>query len=384
MFSLFARVKNLLLSPGAEWEKIDTEAVKPGQLVLRYVAPLAFIPALATFVGLAVLGVEVGGERHRAPIPAMAASSALFVALTAGGVYVFAWILNRLAPGFGAKQSYPQAFKVAAYSLTAAMIAGAVTVIPALGVFALLGATYSAYLLFIGAPKVMHPAPESSVNYAIVATGSAIVLALGVGLAAMGAASVSGGMFPNLVRLPDFAALNPGASSQASLQSTVAASAAPQPKVRYGDDAGAASGDLKEAAPLMLEGLDRVAAGALKSGVDGDRTVSVDAEYRKGRRYIVLQITLSDSIARVIGFGGPATSEFDRETADGYSRRKREGEAIVVEDWNEGSQTGSYGRLTGDKFYVRAQGGGGVKPLELKRAVEAFGEETQQRLAAAL
>jgi hypothetical protein len=380
MFTLIARVKNLLLSPKTEWEKIDAEAAEPRKLVLRYVAPLALIPAIAMFVGLAVLGVEVQGQQYRAPMLTTAASVVLFVLLTPVAVYVFAWVVAWLAPKFGGRRDFKQAFKVSAYSITAAMLAGIATVVPALGVFALLGATYSAYLLFLGAPAVMHARPESSTNYAIVVTGSAIVLALAVGMAAMGAASVSGGIFPSLTQLPNFSL---GQQPAEPVQVAAVKPSAPVPHVRYGDEAGAASGDLKETAPLKLGGMDRVAVGALASGPVGGRTVSVDAEYRRGRRYIVLQMTLSDSIAENIGFGGPSTSEFDRETTEGYSRRRREGEAIVVEDWNEGSETGSYGKLVEDRFYVRAQGGGGVKADELKRAVEGFGAETLARLEAA-
>ena len=82
------------------------------------------------------------------------------------------------------------------------------------------------------------------------------------------------------------------------------------------------------------------------------------------------------SIAATIGFGGPATSEYDRQTADGYSRRQRAGEAIIVEDWDNASRTGSYGRLVEDRFYVRASGGGGVLPADLKQAVKLFGRQT--------
>lgn len=381
MFTLIARVKNLLLSPRTEWEKIDIEVAEPRWLVLRYVAPLALIPAVATFIGLAVLGVEVQGERYRAPMAAMAASVVLFVLLTTVSVYAFAWVIDVLAPRFGGKRDFRQAFKVSAYSITAAMVAGAVTVVPALGVFALLGATYSLYLLFLGVPKLMQPTPDSATSYAIVATGSAIVLALAVGLAAMFAASTSGGIFPKLAQMPDFGF--PGLSGSASDKPALVdsgAAASITPAHRPADAVPITSGDLKDAAPLKLLTLDRVAVGALSSGLPAARTISLEAEYRRGKRYLVLQMTFSPTIADAIGFGGPATSEFDRETADGYSRRRREGDAIIVEDWNTASESGSFGRLLQDRFYVRAQGGGGLRPADLRRAVESFGQETLVRL----
>jgi hypothetical protein len=141
-------------------------------------------------------------------------------------------------------------------------------------------------------------------------------------------------------------------------------------------------GDLRGATPMKLAGLNRVSVGVERRGIEGKRTVDLEAEYRDGRRYISLQILYSTTIAETLGFGGPATSEFDRETTEGYSRRHRAGDAIIVENWDNVSLTGSYGRLVGDRFYVKAAGGGGVSPDDLRAAVELFGKETLAQFAA--
>jgi hypothetical protein len=374
MFALIARVRNLLLSPRAEWDAIDREEAEPRKLALGYVAPLAALPAIAIVIGLSVLGVQIGGHQYRAPLVGIVASALLFYALTLAAVFVFASVINWLAPRFGAERSYRQAFKVSAYSITAAMLAGFVTIVPALGVLALLGSTYSLYLLFLGTPKVMHAPEKSGVNYAIVTTFAAILIALGVGLAAMFAAGPTGSLFPQMARLPDLSLGAPSPGAPVKANTILPASAGEL--VPGGPAPADTNGDLRNATPLKLAGLDRVAVGVERRGLPGSRTVQLDAEYRRGSRYLTLQIVFSSSIARDIGFGGPSTSEFDRETSDGYSRRRRIGEAIIVEDWNQGSQSGSYGRLAGDRFYVKASGGGGVKPEELRESVELFGQQT--------
>jgi hypothetical protein len=382
MKALIARVSNLLLSPRTEWDVIDKEETEPKKLAVRYVAPLAAIPTIAIVVGLSVLGVEIGGQQHRAPIVEVVASALLFYALAVGGVFIFAFVINWMAPRFGAARNYRQAFKVSAYSITAAMVAAVLVIVPALGVFALLGATYSLYLLFVGAPKVMHAPEKSAVNYSIVTTFAAIVMALAVGLATMAAASPNGDLFPRLAKLPDFT----GGEKTIEPGSAVDVGAAPLPssagELTAGAPATVSGGDLREATPMKLAGLDRVTVGVELRGLTGARTVDVEAEYRKGRRYISLQIILSSAIAEAIGFGGPSTSEFDRETADGYARRSRVGNAIIVQDWNNTSKTGSYGRLIEDRFYVKAAGGGGVSQQELRDAVELFGRQTLAQLEA--
>jgi hypothetical protein len=376
MFALIARVKNLLLSPGTEWDVIDKEESAPRQLLLGYVVPLAAIPTIAIVIGLSVLGVQVGGQWHRAPILGVGLSALLFFAMSIVGVFLFAFVIDWLAPKFGAARNYRQAFKVSAYSITAAMVAGVLAVAPALQILALLGATYSLYLLFVGAPKVMHAAPQSAINYSIVATIAAVIMALIVGLATMLAAAPSGSPFPQLARFPDLW----GGATEAAPGAAVNVDGAPLPDAAATLAAGGGGvvvgGDLRGATPLKLAGLARVSVGVERRGLAGQRTIEVEAEYRDGRRSISLQILYSRTIAETLGFGGPSTSEFDRETTDGYARRRRVGDAIVVEDWDNASQTGSYGRLVEDRFYVKASGGGGVSADDLRAAVELFGKET--------
>jgi len=381
MKALVARVRGLLLSPRTEWDAIAKEEIPLRRLVLGYVVPLVAIPTIATVIGLAVVGVSISGVPVRAPLLAVALSAVLFFVLAVAAVVAFALVIDWLAPRFKAPRSYKQALKVAAYSITAAGVAGVLTVMPALGVLALLGAAYSLYLLFIGTPKVMQAPPETAVNYSIVTTFAAIVLALGVGLASMAVSSPGGSLFPQIAQLPSF--------SRDSAAQPIADAAAVEPSVlppaagqlREGGPGAVLGGDLRGAAPTVLSGLSRVSVGVERRGITGAQTVELDAEYRNGKRYIVLQIVYSDSIAETIGFAGPATSEYDRETTDGYARRRRIGSAIVTEEWNQSSRTGNYARLYDDRFYVKATGGGGVSPAELRTAVELFGQQTLAQFA---
>jgi hypothetical protein len=183
-------------------------------------------------------------------------------------------------------------------------------------------------------------------------------------------------LFPQLANIPGMPSQS---AAPAPVATTNAAPALPLPApMPVASPSGLVSTEaLKALAPEKLVGFDRVSLGVEASGRANSQSVSLDAEYRKGKRFIELEITHSPNIAALIGFGGPATSEYDRETAEGYSRRRREGAAIVAEEWNKASGSGSYARLTDDEFYVKASGGG-VAPEDLKEAVESF---TPQRLA---
>lgn len=377
MMASLRRVANLLIAPAAEWTIIDREEVAPTRLALTYVAPLALIPTAAIIVALALLGVQAGGQLHRAPLLGVSISAFLFFVLTIGAVFLFALVVDWLAPRFGGARNYRQAFKVSAYSITAAMVAGILAMAPALQIFALLGATYSLYLLFLGAPRLMHPPEKSAVNFSIVTTLAAILLALAVGLIAMLAAAPSGNLFPGMPRLSVFDAVAPAASNAPASTSTSS------PGILSPGAPGKVLGaDLRGAAPETLVGVNRVSVGFERQGLPGQRTIRLEAEYRAGPKHLSLQIVYSPSIAQAIGFGGPATSEYARETADGYSRRVRIDGAIITSEWDVASKTGSYARLAEDRLYVRVSGGGGVSAEEMKAAVELFGRETLAQFAA--
>src|SRR5574342_226744 len=96
------RVKNILVSPDAEWSVIDRERSSTASLITGYVVPLAVVNAVAAFIGRSIVGVT----------------------LTVVGVVVCASVIDALASTFGAQKNNTQAIKVAAYAPTAAWVAG--------------------------------------------------------------------------------------------------------------------------------------------------------------------------------------------------------------------------------------------------------------------
>ena len=55
--NIVERVKNILLSPATEWDKIAVENTAPKELMLTYVLPLAALSAAMQFIKLSVFGV---------------------------------------------------------------------------------------------------------------------------------------------------------------------------------------------------------------------------------------------------------------------------------------------------------------------------------------
>lgn len=190
--AIFNRVKNFILSPAAEWDVIAGEDANVQRIYMNYVGPLIIAAALATAIGMSVIGVSYGFGSYRLPAGAALGQGILQIVLGLAGVYITGLVINALAPTFGGTQDAGQAFKVAAYAPTASWVAGLVMILPQLGIVALLGGLYSLYLLYLGLPKLMKPAEDKALVYTLAVIGVMIVIFILIGaLSAMMLPSVT-------------------------------------------------------------------------------------------------------------------------------------------------------------------------------------------------
>ena len=191
--NIVTRVQNILLKPKDEWAVISGETHTVQGLYTRYVMILAAIPAVATFIGMSVVGVSGFTQSYRLPIAAGLAQMVLQYLLSLGSVYLIALLIDALAPSFGGEKNFMQAFKVAAFFPTASWVAGIFAIIPILGILALLGGLYSLYLLYLGLPRLMKAPDEKAIPYTVVVIIVAIVIMVVIG-------AVSSLLVPSTVR----------------------------------------------------------------------------------------------------------------------------------------------------------------------------------------
>lgn len=174
--SLMERAKNIVLQPKTEWPVIDAEQTSTGALYTGYIIPLAAIGPIAQIIGWSVFGMSlpfVG--TFRIPIGYAVRTAVITYVASLIGTFVLALIIDALAPTFGGQKNQMQALKVAAYSSTAAWLAGIFGIIPALAILGLLG-LYSLYLLYLGLPVLMKAPEDKAVGYTVVVIICAIVL----------------------------------------------------------------------------------------------------------------------------------------------------------------------------------------------------------------
>jgi hypothetical protein len=190
--SLVDRVKRILMDPKAEWPVIEREQTTVEKLFREYIALLAAIPVLATMIGSVVIGVTIPFVGTiRTPIVQAVVTAAFSYVFALVGVYIAAFVVDKLAPTFDSKPDFTQALKLVAYAYTPVWIAGVLNIIPVLSILVLLAALYSVYLFYLGLPVMMKTPEPKVIVYMVVA--AVVMLVVGFVMAAIAVAMA--GMF---------------------------------------------------------------------------------------------------------------------------------------------------------------------------------------------
>jgi len=195
MDELINRVKNILVTPKQEWVTIEAERLPNVKVLTSYLLLLALIPAIGQFIGWGLIGKTTtvwGLESVKTVGIAIGLKNAITsYVMMVGGAYLTAAVLYLLALSFGSEKNFDQAFALAVYSLTPALVGGVFNLIPSLAIIATLASLYSLYILYIGLQPMMKTPADKTVGYFIVTlvclivAGSILVLILGAIMAAL-------------------------------------------------------------------------------------------------------------------------------------------------------------------------------------------------------
>ncbi|WP_432727602.1 Yip1 family protein [Variovorax sp. W6] len=173
--NLVERVQAILLKPKATWPEIDSEPADAASLYKNYVMILALIPAVASFIGLSLIGIGAFGVNFRVPLASGLANMVVGYVLSLVMVFVLALIIDAMAPTFEGTRSQIGALKLSAYASTAAFVGGVFSLLPSLSALGALAALYGVYLLYTGLPVLMKCPPDKAIAYTAVVVVCAIV-----------------------------------------------------------------------------------------------------------------------------------------------------------------------------------------------------------------
>lgn len=161
---IVARVRSIILNPKEEWVRIKAEPATVRDLFRSYIMILAAVPAVGQLLGNILVGRRLPMiGRYRWPLGSALANAILTYVLALAAVYLFALIINELAPSFASTKNMTSALKLAAYSMTPVWVAGVLYIVPGLSSLVLLASLYGLYLLYLGFATPMMETPKDKV-----------------------------------------------------------------------------------------------------------------------------------------------------------------------------------------------------------------------------
>jgi len=373
---MIERIKRLLLSPAAEWAAIDAEPMTAKGIFMSWVIPLAAIGPIALVIGGLLFGYGVWHPPLRFFL-SMAISTYVMSLI---GTFVLALIIDALAPSFGAAKNPVAAMKVAAFSYTAAWLAGIVNIIPMLGILAIVG-VYSLYLLWIGLPLLMKPPADKAVPYfavtlvvGVVVMVVATTIASSVTYRAIGSpfalSAVGGDSVGGTVSVPGVGSVDLGAA-QAAVDKMKAATAQMQADQASGHSSAVPVDALQGMLPASIAGFTRGDVETQSGGVAGINGSTANARYTQGEQSFRLSVADIGAAGAIASLGGALNVQSSKTTATGYEKTEMVNGAMVNERWNNQDHSGEYSTMAASRFTVSAEGSAPSIDV-LKQAVAAI------------
>jgi len=390
MSNLIQRVQNILLTPKTEWPVIAGEPETTAGLYTKYILIVSALGPIAMFLKGTLIGTSVPFVgTFRMGMGAGISMAVLSYVLGLLGIFLFALVINALAPTFGGQKDSVQALKAAAYGATGAWVGGIAQIIPWIGwIVSLAMAIYSIYLLYLGLPHTMKAPAERAAGYTAVSIIAAILLywiimAIVGSIAARGMFGGMGPMGPAITSssgsfeknstgaaleewaknmekagqaVEDSAKQNNGAPSGAAIGALIGAA------VSGGKSVDALPADaMKAYLPETLGGLPRTSTSASRNAAMGFEVAEAKADYSDGQgRSLNLEINDTGGAKGILALASWANVEEQKEWQGGYEKTYRADGRIVHERWEAGSGgasgSGEYSVIVGDRFSVEISG----------------------------
>lgn len=397
--NLVTRIRNLLLSPQSEWQAIADEPDTVAGIYSRYLVFLAAIPAVAGFIGLSIFGIGGFGITVRVPVLTGLVQMVVSYGLSLAMVYLLAWVIDALASAFGARRDRLRAFKLAAYSITAAMLAGIFALLPSLAILGLVGAAWSVWLLYLGLPALMRCPADKAVPYTASVVVVAIVASLVVSaLAALvlpsPSAQFSGGAGGSVAISTPQGEVTLDTTRMAEAARRLEAAAASGDAARAGEAAGAmaqamgagsrkpvAAEQLKVALPQRVQGMERQSFEAQNAAVMGFATASAEADYAAGDRSLRLSITDTGGLSGVAAMAGWVHMTGERESDGRTEKVYRQGARTLREEVDKEAGQVEFTVVLTNGVIVQAEAYG-LELASVRQAVESLDLTRLEALAA--
>jgi len=396
--SLIQRVQDILLKPKETWPIIAGEGGDTASIYTGYLIYLAAIPAIASFIGLSLIGAGGFGFSVRVPIMSGLVQMIVSFVLSLVMVFVLALIVDALAPTFNGTKSQINALKLVAYGSTAGFVGGIFGLIPSLSILGLIAGLYSIYLIYTGVPVMMKCPPEKAGAYTAVVVVCGIVAAVILGAvsavfmpsagmrmgAGMGAGAIGGKDTNVTITTPGGGEMKIDTAKMEAMAKQMEEASKSGDTAAAGKAAGAmlgamtgtnaapiAAADLKALLPESIGDLKRESIESGGGDVAGIGGSSAKAAYVAGDKRLRLSVTDLGGLGGMAALAGWANMTSDRETPTEVEKTYKAGNRTVHEKQRKDGGSSEYTVLLANGVDVEAQGER-VDVEALKKVVEGI------------
>ena len=399
--NLVQRVQDMLIKPKETWPVIEAEGGDVKSVYAGYLVYLAAIPAVASFLGMSVFGLNIMGMTIRTSVLSGLGSMVVGFVLSLVMVYVLALIANALAPTFGGEKNLLNAVKLVAYGATAGLVGGVFNLLPMLSIVGVLASLYSIYLIYTGIPVMMKAPPDKALGYTALLLVCGVVASLILGAVnAMFVGSPHGPMMGRssdsdanvTIKVPgteiniDTAKLEEAGKKmeEAAKQMKAAQDSGDQEAASkaMGAMLGAAMGgdNSKPFAPEKLQGfvpeqlakLPRTSIEARTDNAMGLSFSSVEAEYGSDGQSINVKLQDIGAVkVLAMGMAAWASSTVNRETTEEVERVYQKDGVSYKEEFSKDGSRAEFGMMLPNGVMLEAKARG-VEMDALKAAVQSM------------
>ena len=184
--NIIERVKNILIAPKKEWNVIAAEEQSLPTTLTTYVLPLALIGAAATLIGWGLIGKSyslgflgtftVKGWDIGIKYGCIALASSI------AGFFITTFVVDALAPSFGAEKNINKSAQFVAYSATPSYLGAILAILPSIALLGSLLGLYGLYLMYLGIGPMKKAPEDKKVVYLIVSILVLIVTTVVLGM----------------------------------------------------------------------------------------------------------------------------------------------------------------------------------------------------------
>lgn len=160
---IIQRAKNILISPVEEWKVIKEESTDKSGVIRNYALPFTLLLAITSFFGIFLF-------RNYVTLSIMVIRAVVTFLSAFLSIYISAYLINELAPGFDSKKDLNSSFKLVIYSYTALFASHAIANLLLPLFFIAIFGIYSAYIIWTGLGPMMETSDDKKVVFGIISS----------------------------------------------------------------------------------------------------------------------------------------------------------------------------------------------------------------------